>query len=248
MIKLGKGGVDDAEDAEVILHEYGHAIQDSQQVPFGYGVLVRGRRDRRGLRGLLGRDGQQRDLADARRAVRRRLGLGLVHVDDPALPAPDRPQPALPGEHQSEQRPRDGRIWSRALWDIRDALGHVKADTIILEGHFGQRDPTMPQLAREHRRRCAAALSRRRRGERRSRRPSRPAGSSRRAHAGGGACGRLLPTSRGSRAAARARSSRRRCRPSPRRAPRRRGRAPRRRCSAWSPRRSPSPAWRDRRT
>jgi zinc metalloprotease ZmpB len=37
MIKLGKGGVDDAEDAEVILHELGHAIQDSQQSPFGYG-------------------------------------------------------------------------------------------------------------------------------------------------------------------------------------------------------------------
>jgi Zn-dependent metalloprotease len=28
-------------------------------------------------------------------------------------------------------------IWSRALWDIRNALGHVKADTIILEGIFG---------------------------------------------------------------------------------------------------------------
>ncbi len=40
-----------------------------------------------------------------------------------------------------------GRIWSRALWDIRKALGHVKADTMILEGHFGQRDPTMRTLA-----------------------------------------------------------------------------------------------------
>ena len=34
-IRLGKGGVDDAEDAEVILHEYGHAIQDSQVANFG---------------------------------------------------------------------------------------------------------------------------------------------------------------------------------------------------------------------
>ena len=41
----------------------------------------------------------------------------------------------------------DGQIWSRALWDIRNALGHVKADTIILEAHFGMKDPTMPQLA-----------------------------------------------------------------------------------------------------
>src|SRR3954452_5309989 len=36
-LRFGKGGVDDAEDAEVILHEYGHAMQDSQQNPFGFG-------------------------------------------------------------------------------------------------------------------------------------------------------------------------------------------------------------------
>ena len=29
LIRLGKGGVDDAEDAEVILHEYGHAVHDA---------------------------------------------------------------------------------------------------------------------------------------------------------------------------------------------------------------------------
>src|SRR6476660_5874881 len=29
-LRFGKGGVDDAEDAEVILHEYGHAIHQSQ--------------------------------------------------------------------------------------------------------------------------------------------------------------------------------------------------------------------------
>ena len=34
-IRLGKGGVDDAEDAEVIVHEYGHAVHQTQ-VP-GYG-------------------------------------------------------------------------------------------------------------------------------------------------------------------------------------------------------------------
>ena len=34
-LRFGKGGVDDAEDAEVILHEYGHAMLDSQSTPFG---------------------------------------------------------------------------------------------------------------------------------------------------------------------------------------------------------------------
>ena len=34
-LRFGKGGVDDAEDAEVIVHEYGHAVHDSQVPGFG---------------------------------------------------------------------------------------------------------------------------------------------------------------------------------------------------------------------
>ena len=41
----------------------------------------------------------------------------------------------------------DGQIWSRALWDIRQALGNVKADTIILRGSFDFPGTTMPDLA-----------------------------------------------------------------------------------------------------
>jgi hypothetical protein len=37
-ISYGSGGVDDAEDADVILHEYGHAMQDDQRPGFGYGL------------------------------------------------------------------------------------------------------------------------------------------------------------------------------------------------------------------
>jgi zinc metalloprotease ZmpB len=147
MIKLGKGGVDDAEDAEVILHEYGHAIQDSQQTPFGYGFGFEARSIGEGF-------------AD----------YWAVTVADIVAPTPD---PACVADwdsvsytsttphclrrvdldlHYPENvNPNSvhatGRIWSRALWDIRKALGHVRADTIILEAQFGQRDPTMPQLA-----------------------------------------------------------------------------------------------------
>jgi hypothetical protein len=35
LIRLGKGGVDDAEDAEVIVHEYGHAVHADQIPGFG---------------------------------------------------------------------------------------------------------------------------------------------------------------------------------------------------------------------
>ena len=41
----------------------------------------------------------------------------------------------------------DGQIWSRALWEIRQALGNVKADTIILPGSFDFPGTSMPDLA-----------------------------------------------------------------------------------------------------
>jgi hypothetical protein len=146
MLKFGKGGVDDAEDAEVILHEYGHAIQDSQQTPFGYGFSVEARSIGEGF-------------AD----------YWAVTVADVVAPTPD---PACVADWDSVSYTstvphclrrvdldlhypedlngrvhHDGQIWSRALWDIRRALGPAVTDTIVLEGQFGMRDPTMPQLA-----------------------------------------------------------------------------------------------------
>jgi Zn-dependent metalloprotease len=50
----------------------------------------------------------------------------------------------------------DGQIWSHALWNIRQALGNVKADTIILQGSFDFPGTTMTELAQ---RTVAAAQS-----------------------------------------------------------------------------------------
>jgi hypothetical protein len=146
LLRFGKGGVDDAEDAEVILHEYGHAIQDSQQTPFGFGASIEA--------GSIGE------------------GFGdywAVTVSNVVAPTPDAPCVAdwdsvsytstvphcLRRVDTNLHYPQDlngrvhhdGMIWSRALWDIRNALGHVAADTIILEAQFGMPNPTMPQLA-----------------------------------------------------------------------------------------------------
>jgi Zn-dependent metalloprotease len=44
----------------------------------------------------------------------------------------------------------NGRIWSRALWDIRGALGNVKADTIILEAQFRFAPDTTFAAAAQH--------------------------------------------------------------------------------------------------
>jgi hypothetical protein len=147
VLRFGKGGVDDAEDAEVILHEYGHAIQDSQMTPFGFGGSVEA--------GSIGE------------------GFGdywAVTVSNVIAPTPD---PACVADWDSVSytstiphclRPvdrdlhypedlngrvhHDGQIWSRALWDIRNALGNLKADTLILEAQFQfAPDTSMPAAA-----------------------------------------------------------------------------------------------------
>ena len=147
LLRFGKGGVDDAEDAEVILHEYGHAIQDSQMTPPGFGTSVEA--------GSIGE------------------GFGdywAVTVSNVIAPTPD---PACVADWDSvsytSSAPHclrrvdtnlhypedlngrvhhDGQIWSRALWDIRNVLGHVKADTIILEAQFQfAPDTSMPAAA-----------------------------------------------------------------------------------------------------
>jgi Zn-dependent metalloprotease len=41
----------------------------------------------------------------------------------------------------------DGMIWSRALWDIRKAVGAKTADTLILQGSFDFPGTTMTDLA-----------------------------------------------------------------------------------------------------
>ena len=42
----------------------------------------------------------------------------------------------------------DGQIWSRALWDIRQSLGHEVADALILEAQFDfAPDSSMPAAA-----------------------------------------------------------------------------------------------------
>jgi zinc metalloprotease ZmpB len=145
-LRFGKGGVDDAEDAEVILHEYGHAIQDAQQTPRGFGFSVEARSIGEGF-------------AD----------YWAVTVSAAIAPTPDAPCVAdwdsvsytsrvphclrrvdtdlhYPADLNGRVH-HDGMIWSRALWDIRNALGATQADTVIIAAQFDIPDPTMPELA-----------------------------------------------------------------------------------------------------
>ena len=150
-IRLGKGGVDDAEDGEVILHEYGHAIHFAQGFQFSTeeaGAISEGFGDYWAV--------------TVSEVVRQQLGLSAS--PDPACVAdwdatsydPTAPHClrrldsdlTYPDDLRGEVH-ADGRIWSHALWDIRAAIGNVKADTAILEGQFDFDGGTMPALAED---------------------------------------------------------------------------------------------------
>ena len=148
-LRFGKGGVDDAEDGEVILHEYGHAIHSSQNFSFASeqaGAISEGFGDYWAV-----------TVSDV---VAQQLGVAelepLPCVADWDSTSYTRGVPHClrridldlhyPGDLSGEVH-HDGQIWSRALWDIRQNLGNVKADTIILQGSFDFPGTTMPDLA-----------------------------------------------------------------------------------------------------
>ena len=148
-IRYGKGGVDDAEDAEVILHEYGHAIHDSQNFSFASeqaGAISEGFGDYWAV--------TVSDVVSRRLGVPEREPLPCVADWDSVSYTTEVPhclrrldEPLhFPADLNGEVH-HDGQIWSHALWDIRQALGYRKADTIILQGAFDFPGTTMPVLA-----------------------------------------------------------------------------------------------------
>ena len=148
-LRFGKGGVDDAEDAEVILHEYGHAIHDSQNFSFASeqaGAISEGFGDYWAV--------TVSDVVDRALGVPQQEPLPCVADWDSTSYTSTIPHCLrridtdlhYPTDLDGEVHD-DGQIWSRALWDIRQSLGNVKADTIILQGSFDFPGTTMPDLA-----------------------------------------------------------------------------------------------------
>jgi hypothetical protein len=148
-LRFGKGGVDDAEDAEVILHEYGHAIHFSQGFVFGSeeaGAISEGFADYWAV--------TVSDVVATRLHVPELEPLPCVADWDSVSYTSSVPHCLrrvdrdlhYPSDLNGEVH-HDGQIWSRALWDIRQALGHDEADTIILQGSFDFPGTTMTELA-----------------------------------------------------------------------------------------------------
>ncbi|MFG1905114.1 M4 family metallopeptidase [Kribbella sp. NPDC048928] len=132
MITTGEGGVDDAEDAEVIWHEYGHAIQDDVVPGFGESEQA----------GAIGEGFGDYWAVTNSIPVSKGFELPCVMDWDATSYTSDEPHclrrtdgtkttDDIDGEVHD-----DGEIWSRALWDIHQSLGRTKANKLILEATF----------------------------------------------------------------------------------------------------------------
>ena len=127
LMLLGTGGVDDGEDAEVIIHEYGHAVQDAQVK--GWGATHEG--------GAMG-EGFGDFLAAAvyGRSVSRGfqdeciMDWDATSYDDgdPACLRRTDSKKRYPADMTNTSVHSDGEIWSTFLWRLRSRLGRGSAE------------------------------------------------------------------------------------------------------------------------
>ena len=118
---MGAGGIDDGEDAEVIIHEYGHAVHDAQ-VP-GWGETSEG--------GSMG-EGWGDFLAGSYFAATSSRGFQDECIADwDAVSYSDAKPPCLRRTDSKKRYPKDmegevhadGELWSAFLWELRSRLG-----------------------------------------------------------------------------------------------------------------------------
>ncbi|MCT9929893.1 M36 family metallopeptidase [Planotetraspora sp. A-T 1434] len=135
-ITLGKGGVDDAEDAEVIVHEYGHSVQDGQ-VP-GFGTTLES-----GAIGEAFGDYLAVAVSSWKTGVPTKTPEACVADWDSVSYTSAVPHclRRLDGtKHYPEdvigEVHADGEIWSSALYEIRAKLGDKLASTAIIDAQF----------------------------------------------------------------------------------------------------------------
>ncbi len=136
---FGTGGIDDAEDADVIVHEYGHAVQEDQVPGFPNGTeagaLGEGFADY--LAAAVSAVGGPHGDFDVCLAEWDALGYGTPR---PCLRRVDSTmtlQQALASPACAVNVHCVGQVWSAALWSIRAAIGGPAADRLVVQSNFG---------------------------------------------------------------------------------------------------------------
>jgi Fungalysin metallopeptidase (M36)/Fungalysin/Thermolysin Propeptide Motif len=137
-LNFGDGGVDDAQDGDVISHEYGHAIQDSQ-IP-GFGVTTEGGTLGEGFgdywQAAMSANEGNTDVFNTCFAE-----WDTSTITDDALPclrevdhewAVNQAVDACSGREIHCV----GQAWSNLLWTIRKQLGGTTADRLIVQSQF----------------------------------------------------------------------------------------------------------------
>ena len=142
-IRLGKGGVDDGEDAEVIVHEYGHAIHASQVPGFGTSEEAGSIGEAWGdyFAVSVGLDAAQQYGWPARTPAPCVADWDSTSYTDTVPHCLRRLDSNLTVADKTGEVHHDGMIWSRALWDARQAyaaLGKSSRafDTTVIDAQF----------------------------------------------------------------------------------------------------------------
>ena len=135
-VHFGDGGVDDGEDADIIAHEYGHAVQHDQNACWGSGetgAMGEGFGDYLAASFYASFGDATYQSTDAA-CVGDWDATSFSSTNPPCLRRVDGTKIYPTGLTGAVHA--DGEIWSRALWDIRAALGASTADQLVLEHHF----------------------------------------------------------------------------------------------------------------
>lgn len=133
-LTFGSGGVDDAEDAGVIAHEYGHSIQDNQVS--GFGNSQEGGAMGEGFGDFLGATYEDAvsDTGYGKACIGEWDSTSYSSTNPTCLRRLDNNK-VYPKDIVNEVHD-DGEIWSQGEYDMAQAFGRDIATKIILQSHW----------------------------------------------------------------------------------------------------------------